>query len=293
LEAELDSRIKKDELRGELRDGSMDWRGGQRKGRVNGSGGGGGRLKEDAFGMGVEVESAFAEKPDEGDLEFVRGLGGEVGRGADGTHEGNAGEGGFLDEFKAGASAKEKEVLGEGDLGLGEGVADEFVDGVVATDVFAQGEEFSGGGEEGGGVEAACGSKCALLGRNGLGKRVELRGGDLPEKRAGSGGAEAAHGLDAGFAADAAAGAEEGLAFEQNGSGLDVLGEFDADDVVGLIGLGGGAMADGADVVEVLDDSLGKQEAEHEFEVVARGAHGDGEFALGAICGRAEAEVNG
>lgn len=122
---------------------------------------------------------------------------------------------------------------------------------------------------------------------------MELGGWDLPACGIRGGWAQAAHGIDAGFTADAAAGTEEGLAFEQDGGGLDVFFEFDAHEVFAQTGLELGAMADGADVFEALDDSLSEKEAEDEFQIVAWGAHGDGQLALDAFRGGAESEVDG
>ena len=74
---------------------------------------------------------------------------------------------------------------------------------------------------------------------------------------------------------------------------MDILREFDAYDVFEMVGFGGRAMADGSYVIKVLNDSLGEKEAEYELEVMARGSHGDGQFALGAVRGRTESEVDG
>ncbi len=83
--------------------------------------------------------------------------------------------------------------------------------------------------------------------------------------------------VERGFAADAAAGGGVEVALEVGGVYGDAGAEADADGVVLLLGDGADAVLHALDLVGAADDAFGEEEAGGELEVVAGGAHGDGE----------------
>lgn len=99
--------------------------------------------------------------------------------------------------------------------------------------------------------------------------------------------------VEAGFAADAAGAGDVEVAVEEGGVEGDVGAEIDGDLVVLLIA---GtrfiidAVAEAVDVVARGDEAFGVEEASGEFEVVAGGAHGDGDGAGCAVVTEADFE---
>lgn len=92
----------------------------------------------DPLSTRIDVEAFGAGEAQEGDAEGVCQVDGEGGGGADGGDEGDAGHQGFLEELEGGAAAEEEEVVIQ-TVGTGhELLADDFVEGVVAADVFAE-----------------------------------------------------------------------------------------------------------------------------------------------------------
>ena len=79
---------------------------------------------------------------DEGDAELSRPFNGERGWGGNGDDGASAEDGGLLDHLERGAAGDEDEALGRGLLAA-EKVADEFVERVVAADIFAHSENVT------------------------------------------------------------------------------------------------------------------------------------------------------
>lgn len=110
----------------------------------------------------VDVEAVVAEEADEGDAEGGGEFDGEAGGSAHGADELDAGHGGFLEELEARASAEEQDAVVQWDVAGAQRVAEEFVERVVAADVFAVGEERAGSVEPAGGVDATGEAEGAL-----------------------------------------------------------------------------------------------------------------------------------
>ncbi len=161
----------------------------------------------------VDVEAVVADEAEEGEVEFLGELYGETGGGADGGDEGNAGHDGFLNQFETRAAREKKNSTVKGEGIFHELMADELVEGVVAADVFAEGEELSALVEEGGGVEAAGAVEDGLGGAEEFGQGVNDFGMDQKVIDDGDR-AVGAEGFDGGFAADAAGGGGIEMAFE-------------------------------------------------------------------------------
>ena len=120
-----------------------------------------------------------------------------------------------------------------------------------------------------------------------FGERVEDGGGEV-EAVGRAGRADGAQGEERGFAADAAAGGGVEVALEIGEGDGDAGCKFDEDDVaLGLVGQDlvrlrrrgdlPAQVGDGGDIRGVEEDAFGEEEAGDQFEVVARGAHGDGD----------------
>ena len=162
---------------------------------------------------GVDVEAVVADKTEQRDVELPGEIHGEGGGGSDGGEDGDTGHEGFLEELEAGAAGDEEDGVVGGELVVHEVMADEFVEGVVAADVFAECEEFAVVIEESGGVEAAGAVEDGLGGAEEFGEGVDDVGGDGEGVGEGMG-AGGSQRFDGGFAADAAGGAGVEVAFE-------------------------------------------------------------------------------
>ena len=92
--------------------------------------------------MRVNIQAAFAQEADQGLTVLLGELDGQAGGSGDGSDDGKTGGEGFLHDLESHASADEQDAFGVGGV-FQQAVADDFVQGVVAADVLAQGEEFS------------------------------------------------------------------------------------------------------------------------------------------------------
>src|SRR5215204_6185299 len=110
----------------------------------------------------VHIKPVAAEKPHQRHAEALGEVDGQAAGGGDGAEDGDAGGEGFLGDLEAAAAADHQEVIGEGEDAFEEGPADDFVDGVVAADVFPQRDKVSSRGEQGGGMETAGGGEETL-----------------------------------------------------------------------------------------------------------------------------------
>jgi len=175
-------------------------------------------------------------------------------------------------------------MISERDFVLGEGPADDFVDGVVAADVFADDDEFAITCKKTGGVESTGTVEDALRGAEFFGELQEGRGGNL-EGRGLPGGTEkfGADFVDGGFSTDAAT----GIDVEVSAGGWVEGGgraELDIERVLCLLcGDFGGRLGflNGENLAGRLDHTFGEEEASGELGVITGSAHGDGEgFAI-------------
>src|SRR5579884_471776 len=226
------------------------------------------------MGVGVDVDGVAAEEGGDGDAAGVGEVYGEAGGGGDGGDDGDAGDECLEDDLEGEAAADEQHAVAQGQVAVEQGAADELVHGVVAADVFAQGEQGAGGVEEGGGVEAAGVGEDGLAGAEAVGQGVEQVGGDgegvRRERREGGAG-----GGDAVLAADAATGVDgetAGVALVAQAAGEVYAGG--GDDVEGVVGgeaVGVGAGTDGGELGCVRDQPFGMEEAGGKLGVVAGG----------------------
>jgi len=109
-----------------------------------------------------------------------------------------------LHDFEGSSTADAEDLIGEGNL-VEEGVAYDFVDGIVAADVFAGDEALAGGIEKGGAVEAAGGVEGGLGDTEFFGEFENCFEGEFEALFFFDGCELLVDGFDAGFAAEAAA----------------------------------------------------------------------------------------
>ena len=98
---------------------------------------------------------------------------GEARRGGNGREDGDSGGEGFLGDFEAAPATDQQDVAGEREMALKKRPADDFVDRVVAADVFADFEKTALGVEERGGMETASAAEDGLLGAENVGEAAE------------------------------------------------------------------------------------------------------------------------
>ena len=85
------------------------------------------------------------------------------------------------------------------------------------------------------------------------------------------------HRVDAGLAAHPARAGRGEIALDSGARGCDVIGEEDIDHIAGVRSVRAGAVAGRADVGGVMDHAFGDEEPGGELDVVAGGAHRDGQ----------------
>jgi hypothetical protein len=98
-------------------------------------------LDVDAMGAGIDVESLLPQETDQGDAGFFGLPDGQARGRTYSSYYSYASEGCFLDEFETGTAAEQEDRLGQRKPVLLPRVADEFVECVMAADVFAECEE--------------------------------------------------------------------------------------------------------------------------------------------------------
>jgi len=105
--------------------------------------------------MSIDVEPIFAHECDECLAAFLREIDREAGRGRYGDHDRNATAERFLQDLEGGATAHDEDCFVERKQGIEQCVAEDFIDGVVAADVFANHDGLAILFEESRGMEAA------------------------------------------------------------------------------------------------------------------------------------------
>lgn len=133
------------------------------------------------MGARVYVTSSVPQEAYQSDAGFFRGLYCEAGGRSYCGYYSDAGCGGLLDELEAGASAKNEDGICFRETIAQKAVADEFVEGIVTSDVFAEDDDLAGVIEESGGVEAARGIEDILARAEALGELEQEIGGDRRE----------------------------------------------------------------------------------------------------------------
>ncbi len=103
----------------------------------------------------MEVAAARADERKEGHPRRGGHVDREAGSGADRHHRRNGSFQGFLYEFETGPSADDQNTVVERDGSIEHRPSDDFIYGVVATDVFAYRQELAVQCEEPGGVNTA------------------------------------------------------------------------------------------------------------------------------------------
>ena len=164
------------------------------------------------------------------------------------------------------APAEHEDAIGDGDL-REQRPAEEFIEGVVAAYVFADGEQCAVGRKERAGVEPAGAAEDGLVFPELRGQCVEDAGGDF---YGGNDGREIAEDLpDGGDSAEAATGVGKDGALVLRGAERGRAAEH---------GIYHRAVFDEVgEVVGAADDSFAEQPARSQLAVLARRAHGDGE----------------
>lgn len=157
-------------------------------------------------------------------------------------------------------------------------MAEDFVEGIVASDVFAQDDQITFKIKEGAGVEAAGLGEGVLCLSQLVGQVADDAGGNLPV--GGDGREDLEDGVNGGFAAEAAAAAGEDVSGEVIPVDGGIVGKEGFDDVAFAFAFSV-AWTDGEfeEVGGLFDDALGEEEAGGEVFVVTGGAHDDGKSA--------------
>lgn len=250
----------------------------------------------DASRVGVDIEAFLSEESEQRNAELVRAGHGETGWCADGAHQIDAGDGGFLKEFKARPAAQQKDVPVQREIAPGERGADEFVQGVVAANILMQREKIAVGVEEAGRVKAASGPKNPLFLNQRGGEGMQRLCGNRPARCVS--GVEASRVLveaqcvDACLSADAAARGDKRMPLKDMNGRSTCIGEFDLDQIACAFGSCRlVAMTDGAHIGRGVDDPFGEKETECEVKIFSRSAHCDGKFASFAAVGSGVAEL--
>ena len=237
--------------------------------------------------MGVEVHAAVPVVPRAGEAherlaELAGGLDGEGARGGDAGHQRDPGHAGLLDDLEAGPGGDQQEAVPQRQAVLEQGPADHLVDRVVPAHVLADNEQVPFEVHERGGMDAAgAGEDGLLVGElaGGAEDHVRVRHPGLQQRVA----ALLPDGVDALRTAHPAGGG--------GGEGARDLGQQlrpggrEVHDVVGVLGEAAAGVDHGAvavaglgHVLAVTDQALRVQEAVDQLDVVAGGAHGEGEL---------------
>ena len=112
-------------------------------------------LHYDAFGVRIDVHGVIAQEADERDAAGVGQFDGQAGGGGDGGDTGDAGQQGFLNDLERGTATNQQDMLAIRKRVMQQAMPDQFIDGIMTANVFAQEEKFSGAGEEAGGVQSS------------------------------------------------------------------------------------------------------------------------------------------
>lgn len=164
--------------------------------------------------MGVDIGAVAAEEPAERDACRRGERDREAAGSTDGTDDWNAGGERLLDEFERSPAAQQKDGIVEWPAAGKQGCACDFVDGIVASDIFLKSHEFPCAAEEGGGVLTARAVEGSLGGALKF-RKLEKHGGVAPWSRGWSKGRVHGKGrLHACFAADPAARGREDMTGE-------------------------------------------------------------------------------
>ena len=229
-------------------------------------------------GSAVGDHGIAAQEADEGEPGGLGQFDGQRRGGRYRREQWDPGHDGFLGEFETGASRYEEHGAVEREAAVQYGPADDLVDGVVAADVLADHQHRAGlAVEERGGVQPAGAVERGLRRAQDIGEtRQSLRGQAQrivvdAEVRLGG------HRVDAGLAAHPARAGRGEIALDSGARGCDVIGEEDIDHIAGVRSVRAGAVAGRADVGGVMDHAFGDEEPGGELDVVAGGAHRDGQ----------------
>ena len=87
--------------------------------------------------MGIDVESILADEGDQRLAAFLGEIDGETRRGGYGDDYGNSAGQGLLHDLEGGATADDKNLSIEGEQGIEQRMAEDLVNSVVTTDIFA------------------------------------------------------------------------------------------------------------------------------------------------------------
>ena len=136
----------------------------------------------------------------------------EAGRSGDGRNDWNPAGKRFLQNLKGGAAAYHEDMRAQRKQFVQQSVAEDFIDGVVPANVFAQREEFAAEREQAGGMEPTGEMKSGLCLAQAVGQLQQ----NLCRDTCGFGNGREmlVHRFDAGLAAKAAAGRHEHMPFE-------------------------------------------------------------------------------
>lgn len=113
--------------------------------------------------MGIDVEATFANEADEGLTAFLGKIDRETGGGGNGNNHRNARRQGFLHDLERSAAAYDQDFFFQGQEGIEQRMAENFVDGVMASNVFADDDQIAVCSEQTGCMEAAGAFECFLM----------------------------------------------------------------------------------------------------------------------------------
>ena len=124
----------------------------------------------DTLGTGIDIEATLAKEADECEPGSLGELDGEAGWGRHRCDDRNAGSVRFLNNLESGASGDHQHSVRERQAPAQQGRPDDFVRGVVPSDVFPEIRELAGRREEGRCVKASVRAKIDWLSRSRSGR---------------------------------------------------------------------------------------------------------------------------
>src|SRR5215470_19714352 len=240
----------------------------------------------------IDVETPGADKAEQRHVGIPRQFGCEARRRANGGENRDAGGHGLLYQLVTGAPADENQVLGQRHRTREHPGADEFVEGVVAADVFADVQQATLLIEEGGRVQTAGAVEDRLRPAQRIGQGMN----DRSRYRVAVGHRrllDSCQGFERLLAAQTAGRGREETARQLLRIHADGGRQLDADDIAQESWPDTWSAVRGAlDIRTLAHDPLGEEEPDRQFDVGTGCAHGHGQTLTVASSRRAESETN-
>ena len=112
------------------------------------------KVRIDPSRVGIDIEARAPQKTDQGDPQPIGHGDRQARRSRDRADDRHARDGGLLQDLEAGPPGYEHDPPGEREFAIEKSATDQFVDGVVAADVFTDNDQAARRVEEARGVQA-------------------------------------------------------------------------------------------------------------------------------------------